>query len=84
MKCPHCGTINSRILPFSRPLSGGQAYAQTCSTCGHILRIRPHLETDPPAVPPYFNGNEAERLRFLKWRFSHDEPDPGDTPPNAA
>lgn len=69
MRCPHCRSDNSPFLPFSRPVEGGLAYAQTCLICGHVLGVRPRLDADPPAVPGVFSGAEAARLEFVRWRM---------------
>ena len=72
MKCQHCNTINPLILPFGRPVEGGRAYAQTCTACGRILGLRPHLSTDPAVLPLDFTTQQIERLMFVRWRLSEE------------
>jgi hypothetical protein len=84
MRCPHCNTDNPELLPFTRSVDGGRAYAQTCTRCGHILGIRRAEDGDPPVDPHELNSTEVERLRFLRWRLDRRLPDPADTPPTAA
>jgi hypothetical protein len=73
MKCQHCNTENSRLLPFGRAIEGGRAYAQSCEICGRVLGLRPRVETDPPATPPDLTDAQAARLLFLRWRLNHGE-----------
>ena len=70
MICPHCHALNPSFSPFGRPIEGGRAYARTCSSCGHILGIRPHLDTDPPAAPSDLTEIQIARLRFVRWRLN--------------
>jgi hypothetical protein len=72
MKCLHCNTENSAFAPFTKPIDGGQAYAQICKHCGRILGIRPRLKMDPPAIPPMLNTKQVARLRFVKWRLQNE------------
>jgi hypothetical protein len=70
MKCPHCSSITSGSLPYSRALEGGVAYAQVCPSCGHILGLRPWLASDPPVAGQDFSSREIARLQFVRWRLS--------------
>jgi hypothetical protein len=72
MRCPHCNTLNFGLIPFSRAIDGGRAYAQVCTHCGHIIGLRPRFDSDPPAVPPILNTKQAARLAFVRWLL-HDE-----------
>ncbi len=92
MTCPHCRSDNSPFQPFSRPVEGGLAFAQTCQVCGHVLGLRPRLDVDPPAIPGELSSAEAARLEFVRWRMgsssfdrSLDDPDyPNNSPRTAA
>lgn len=69
MVCMHCDATNSPFVPFTRPIEGGQAYAQICASCGRVLGLRPRLDTDPPAEPCDLTEIQLARLRFLRWRL---------------
>lgn len=69
MTCIHCEAVNSPFVPFTRPVEGGRAYAQICAFCGHVLGMRPYLETDPPPMPCDLTEIQAARLEFLLWRL---------------
>jgi hypothetical protein len=69
MKCPHCTSTLSPFLPFSQPIEGGRAFAQTCSSCGRIHGIRPWIEGDPPVFPDLLSRKELARLEFVRWRL---------------
>jgi hypothetical protein len=83
MRCLHCNTVYLEHPPFARPLAGGRAFAQVCPTCGHVLAIRPRLDTDPPLIPPGFTNSQLARLDFVKWLL-HDEAIAQVTPPPTA
>ena len=70
MFCPHCQAFRTYDRPFDHPLEGGVAYAQTCATCGHVVAVRPHIDADPPIVPPYLTRREAAHLLFVRWRLN--------------
>ena len=87
MYCPHCTNENPKDRPYDRPMEGGQAFAQVCAACGHILDLRRRQAGDPPVIPAELDTSELARLRFLRWRLdpAHEgRPAPGDTPPHAA
>jgi hypothetical protein len=72
MNCPHCASINSAFVAFTRPIEGGRAYAQSCGACGRVIGIRPRVETDPPTVPADFSLREIARLEFTRWRLAQE------------
>jgi hypothetical protein len=72
MKCRHCNTVNPLILPFGRPIEGGRAYAQTCTSCGRVIGLRPRLGTDPTVLPLDLTSQQIERLIFVRWRLSEE------------
>jgi hypothetical protein len=84
-------TINPDIIPFTRSIEGGRAYAQVCLTCGHILGIRARLDSDPAPSPADLSDLQVARLRFVQWRLHaectaqvEDSNDDGSSPPRAA
>lgn len=72
MTCPHCGLIQTPCRPFDRPIEGGRAFAQVCVDCHRVVGVRPHLPTDPPALPDGFSSVEIARLHFVQWRLRGD------------
>jgi hypothetical protein len=81
MRCPHCHTTNPEPLPFARSLDGGRVYAQICSTCGHVLGLRPRLDTDPPAAPAELSDAQVAHLQFIRWLW-RERPSAQDGPPD--
>lgn len=71
MTCPHCNSLNAAFVPFTHPVEGGRAYAQTCARCGRVLGIRPRVEGDPAPLPD-FSAPEIARLQFVRWRLAAD------------
>ena len=73
MICLHCNAENSPFLPFTKPLEHGHAYAQVCATCGHVLGLRPRVDSDPPVIPCDLSDTQIARLEFLRWRLAERE-----------
>ena len=69
MICPHCHFPVSTTAPSVRAIEGGRAFAHVCTSCGHMLNVRPRTDEDPPVMPLYLSQLEIGRLRFVQWRL---------------
>jgi hypothetical protein len=69
MTCPHCRASLPARRIFDRAVDGGRAFAGTCTTCSHVVAIRPRLSGDPPIIPGELSNAEIARLRFVRWRL---------------